>query len=458
MISVNYQNFVNTVSMPCCVLSVEKKGDSYGEIRIVCFNEAYKASMGPGCRENMLYYDLVPQDNKFEDYCFRAAILHQRMHAYVEVKALNGWIDQTMIPLQSDCENLGYCQFIYEFTQDAEADRMASVSVDVAETVIEACIRMMGSRDFRSGVDEVMRLILDTAGAEASRVMLVDHNNRKAVCFCQQCCEELVSSREIDDDAISYDLILTWESMLGVSNAIIIKDTHDMQDIEKRNPAWALSLRQNGIRTLVLLPLRRDGTVIGYLYVVNFDVTKTVEIKESLELISFFLGSEISNHLLLRRLEEISQIDVLTGINNRRAMIQRVHRMNSESCKSPYGVVNIDLNGLKVVNDQEGHEAGDRLLVQASEILKKVYYQDDLYRTGGDEFIVITENINQETFERKLERLRSDAEKNSKVSFAIGEFWSDGSDDLTAAFRCADERMYADKNAYYDRHSELRRR
>ena len=207
-----------------------------------------------------------------------------------------------------------------------------------------------------------------------------------------------------------------------------------------------------------MLPLRRDGTVIGYLYVVNFDVTKTVEIKESLELISFFLGSEISNHLLLRRLEEISQIDVLTGINNRRAMIQRVHRMNSESCKSPYGVVNIDLNGLKVVNDQEGHEAGDRLLVQASEILKKVYYQDDLYRTGGDEFIVITENINQETFERKLERLRSDAEKNSKVSFAIGEFWSDGSDDLTAAFRCADERMYADKNAYYDRHSELRRR
>jgi diguanylate cyclase (GGDEF)-like protein len=121
-------------------------------------------------------------------------------------------------------------------------------------------------------------------------------------------------------------------------------------------------------------------------------------------------------------------------------------------------VLNIDLNGLKVVNDQEGHEAGDRLLVQASEILKKVYYQDDLYRTGGDEFIVIMENINQDTFERKLEKLRSDAEKNSKVSFAIGEFWSDGSDDLTAAFRCADERMYADKNAYYDRHSELRRR
>ena len=454
----NYQSFVNSVSMPCCVLSVEKKGDSYGEIRIVCFNEAYKASMGPGCRENMLYYELVPQDNKFEDYCFRAAVLHQRMHAYVEVKALNGWIDQTMIPLQSDRDDLGYCQFIYEFTQAAEADRMASVSVDAAETVIEACIRMMGSGDFRSGVDEVMRLILDFSGAEASRVMLVDHENRKALCFCQQFREETVSVRGIHDNAISYDLILTWESMIGVSNAVIIKDTHDMQEIEEKNPAWARSLCQNGIRTLVLLPLRRSGTVIGYLYVVNFDVVKAVEVKESLELISFFLGSEISNHLLVQKLEEISSVDVLTGISNRRAMIQRVHRMDAESDKGPFGVLNIDLNGLKVVNDRDGHEAGDRLLVQAGEILKKVFYQDDLYRTGGDEFIVITENISRETFERKVERLRSDAEKNSDVRFALGEFWSDGSDDLTDAFRCADERMYADKEAFYSRHPELRRK
>ena len=98
------------------------------------------------------------------------------------------------------------------------------------------------------------------------------------------------------------------------------------------------------------------------------------------------------------------------------------------------------------------------MIVQAGEILKKVFYQEDLYRTGGDEFIVITQNINQETFERKVERLRSDAEKNSEVSFAIGQFWSDGSDELTAAFRWADERMYADKNAFYDRHPELRRK
>ena len=454
----DFQSFVDTVTMPCCVMSVEKKGDTCGEIRIVCSNEAYKASMGPGCRDNMLYYDLVPRDNKFEDYCFRAAVLHQRMHAYVEVKAMNGWIDQTMIPLQSDRSDLGYCQFIYEFTQAAEADRMASVSVEAAENVIEACIRMMGSVDFHSGVDEVMRLILDSSGAASSCVMLVDHENRKAVCFCQQFRSDKDSVREIARDAVSYDLILTWEAMIGVSNAVIIKDAHDMQDVEERNPAWADSLRQHGIESLVLLPLRRDGTVIGYLYVVNFDVAKAVEVKETLELISFFLGSEISNHLLMQKLEEISQIDVLTGIHNRRAMIQRVHRMNSDSCHGPYGVINIDLNGLKVVNDRDGHEAGDRLLIQASEILKKVFYQDDLYRTGGDEFIVITEGISREIFERKVERLRSDAEKNSEVSFAVGEFWSEGSDDLTAAFRCADERMYADKEAFYDCHPELRRK
>ena len=77
-----FQAFVNTVDMPCCVLSVEKAGEeSWGEIRIVVANRAYRDTMGPAYHDNMIYSELVPQDNKFEDYCYRAAVLKQRMHA-----------------------------------------------------------------------------------------------------------------------------------------------------------------------------------------------------------------------------------------------------------------------------------------------------------------------------------------------------------------------------------------
>ena len=79
-----------------------------------------------------------PQDNKFEDFCYRSAILGQRMHAYVETRALGCWIDQTLIPLESDREDMGYCQFIFEVTREADAERMASVSAENAKKIIKA--------------------------------------------------------------------------------------------------------------------------------------------------------------------------------------------------------------------------------------------------------------------------------------------------------------------------------
>ena len=453
----NHQEFVNCVDMPCCVMSVRKTAEGgCGEIRIIVANEAYKKAMGPAYYDNMLYSELVPQDNKFEDFCFRAAILKQRMHAYVETKALHSWVDQTLIPLASDRDDLGYCQFIFEFTEHAEADRMASVSINTAETVIRACIQLMAAnKDFQSSVGDVLQVILEEADARGVRILLVDHEKKKAINFCDRASSD--DWRYASPDMISYDLIRTWETMIGVSNAVIIKDEQDMEAMEKANPAWAQSLRGHRVRSLVLIPLRQGSRVIGYLYVINFDVKKIVEIKELIELMSFFLGSEIYIHLLVQKLEEISEIDPLTGINNRRAMIKKIRSLSERDPLSACGIINIDLNGLKTVNDNEGHEAGDRLIAQMGELLGKVFYREDIFRTGGDEFIVITDEIEKKTFERKIRRLRQDADKNG-LSIALGSFWSDGSTDLTPAFRFADEAMYADKKAFYEKHPALRRK
>lgn len=453
----DFQNFVNTVDMPCCVLSVEKRPDGFvGDIRIICANQAYRNAMGSGYYDGMPYYELVPQDNKFEDFCFRAAILKQRMHAYVEVRAMNAWVDQTLIPLVSEEESIGYCQFIFEFTQSGEADRMANVSMDTAETAIEACIKLIGAENIKSSAGDVVELILEASGARACRIVLIDHEEKRAVTFCDRMTPDAAPVHAREEDVISYDLILTWEKMIGGSNAVIIKDEQDMTMLAEQNPEWAASMRNNNVQTLVLIPLRRTKEVIGYLYVINFDVSRAVETKELIELVSFFLGSEIHSHLLLHQLEEISQIDTLTGTRNRRAMSLCMKRMQED--RSPFGVLNIDLNGLKIVNDREGHEAGDKLLIQAGEILHKVFYQDDLFRTGGDEFIVISRNISEDTFVKKLNRLRGDMMKNSSVSFAIGEYWSDGTVDVKTALRLADEKMYQDKEAFYDKHPELRRK
>lgn len=451
----NYQDFVNTVGMPCCVLSVRKLPEGgWGEIRIVVANQAYRDTMGPAYYDNMIYSELVPQDNKFEDYCYRAAVLRQRMHAYVETRALGGWTDQTLIPLSSDSEEVGYCQYIFEFTKGADPDRMAVVPAETAEAVIKACIRLIGTDDLRTGVGDVLKVIMDYSDAAASRIVLIDHGEKRAVNFCER--SKSMEWSHFEEDFLSYELVASWENIIGVSNELILKDERDFTSIRDRNPLWAQSMMENGVHSLVLIPLRRKNKIIGYLYVINYDLSKEVQLKDLTELMSFFLGSEIHNSLLLRSLKTASLIDSLTGCCNRRAMKERMKYLGDHLPGLRYGIINIDLNGLKKVNDIDGHEAGDSLLIQAAELLGKVFYHDDIFRTGGDEFIVIATDIDEEAFDRKLVKIKEISMKNG-ISIAVGSYWCDGSVHFRQAFRLADERMYFDKKSYYERNPDLRR-
>ena len=338
----DYQNFVKMVTEACCVISVEKRPQGgYGEIRIICANDKYRETMGPAYYDGMPYHELVPQDNKFEDYCYRAAVLQQKMHAYVETVGLGFWTDQTLIPLESDRDDMGYCQFIFEFTKAGEADRMADVSGRVSGAVIRSCITLMRPQPFRDNVDAVVDIIMEESEAAACRIMLIDHEKKQATVFSDKMAEGAFPARPADHtkDVITYELMSSWEEIIGVSNALLIQSEKDMEDLAKQDPAWVKSMRSAGVTSLALIPLRRDRTVLGYLYVVNFDLERVVDTKEILGLLSYFLGSEISNHLLMDQLEMMSRVDALTGLGNRRAMIGRMKEMSSRSRMPSYGVI-----------------------------------------------------------------------------------------------------------------------
>ena len=459
----DFQAFVDTCSVPCAVLSVVKTPEGHcGPIHIVCANQTYKDTMGPAYYDGMAYEELVPKDVKFEDFCFRAAHMNQRMHAYVETVALHCWTDQVMIPLQPQSGNVGYCQFLFEFTETAEAERMAGVSADTAAAVVKASITLLGSDDFVTGVRDVLTDILDASGAFMARIMLIDHEKREAINFCEKVRSDEVPSADAGDGVIPYDIVASWEPMIGVSNAVIAKNEREMDALEERNPTWIKSMRQYGVSNIILIPLRHTKTIIGYLYIVNFDSSKAVEAKELIELMSFFLGSEISNYLLMQRLEELSTLDRLTGLLNRNAMLERMKEINEQVARhnsgedaerTPFGLVTIDLNGLKATNDLEGHEAGDRLLIKTAHVLGSVFRKSDLYRMGGDEFVIIASGMSRDQFEQRVEELSAAAKAQGDMNFAIGSLWSDGTRNAREAFRRADAQMYADKRAYYLEHS-----
>lgn len=233
-----------------------------------------------------------------------------------------------------------------------------------------------------------------------------------------------------------------------------------MEWLREVNPVWHRSLTAVGVRSVVLFPLKYNGETLGYMWVNNFNEENTVKIKETLELTTFFLAAEIANYRLLQRLEIMSSVDMLTGVRNRNSMNAVIDniRGGKVSLWTPCAMVFCDLYGLKRVNDEEGHSAGDRILKKAAAILREVFPDSEVYRAGGDEFMIIAEGMDEEAAAAKRKQIHDLAAAVEGLAFSTGVHVIRGTEDIRAAMRAADEEMYADKKAYYERHPDRRSR
>ena len=458
----DFNSFVDTVSGMCAVLSVEKKPDgTAGEIRIVAANKAYQDSMDGKYFPNCLYTDLVPPDIKFEDFCLRAAHAGQRIHYYVPLIALNCWSDNAIIPLKKESESLGYCQFLIEFTPQEESSRRADVSAETAAAVVKACLQLRGSDDLALATRQTIRDIRSYCGANRCCVLLVNTKRR----FLRILAEDLdISSSDRPTSELltrlTYDIVDSWPETIGISDCVIAQDEHDMDALAARNAPWVASMRWAGVSSVVLFPLKMKKELLGYIWMTNFDTDRVVQIKETLSLVTYFLASEVANDQLLQQLETMGMLDLLTGVQNRNAMNRRVDLFVSgeKKLKGAFAVVFVDLNGLKTLNDIGGHAAGDELLQQAARVLQEVFPDDEIYRAGGDEFVVLLEDCTEASLAEKLSRLEARTSEPGGVSFAVGSYFDGEGKDLRWAMHMADERMYENKAQFYRDHPERKRR
>lgn len=150
---------------------------------------------------------------------------------------------------------------------------------------------------------------------------------------------------------------------------------------------------------------------------------------------------------------------MLTGVMNRNAMNNRVSELSEageeELCHM--GMVFADMNGLKYVNDNQGHMAGDMLLKNAAMILQSTFAGDEIYRVGGDEFMVLVHKTDMEDMQKKIKDIKRKSEMFENVSFSAGCCSLKGCSDIHRALSEADARMYKDKKDYYSRGKGIKR-
>ena len=166
-----------------------------------------------------------------------------------------------------------------------------------------------------------------------------------------------------------------------------------------------------------------------------------------------------------KELEKEAYHDSLTGIYNRLAFDTDIFMMKAKPLKKDDSFIIIDINGLKTINDKQGHAAGDELIKGAAECILNVYGKHGkCYRTGGDEFTIVLSANKSKLEELKQlldETTASWSEKNDiklSVSYGAVTFEEHQGLDVERLLENADNLMYSDKDAYYERNRQLNRR
>ena len=149
-------------------------------------------------------------------------------------------------------------------------------------------------------------------------------------------------------------------------------------------------------------------------------------------------------------IEFLSLHDQLTGLYNRRYYSEELKRLDT-SRRWPMTLVMGDVNGLKIINDSFGHEAGDKLIRKTAEILKQCFRADDiLCRYGGDEFIAILPNTDAPVAESIIRRIQQKIAENQpdrgilSVSFGLDTKTSENQP-IHEVLKCAEDNMYKKK-------------
>jgi diguanylate cyclase (GGDEF)-like protein len=147
---------------------------------------------------------------------------------------------------------------------------------------------------------------------------------------------------------------------------------------------------------------------------------------------------------MVERMNDLALSDPLTGVLNRNglAMQAPVGRSLALRAGLPTTVVAIDLDMFKTYNDEHGHPAGDRLLVELTEAwYAELREADVLARTGGDEFVVVLPGTSPEEAAPLLQRMSERSPSEWTAGVAV---W-DSDVDLQAAVAAADAVLYAAK-------------
>ena len=290
------------------------------------------------------------------------------------------------------------------------------------ETTISMTLRTQGVTDLKDHLEDHPEIVLHCAS-----LLKVRNINQKTL--------SLFGARSKDEFLKNLDKVFKDEMQEHFAKELI-----DMWNGKLSYEREGINYSLNGDPINILLNLRimpGHEDDFGWVQVAIQDITAQKKAEEYLR----YLGTH----------------DVMTGLYNRAFFDEQLLQMEKRR-KEPVSIIIADLNGLKRVNDTLGHQAGDKLIRRAAEVLKASFEAGQVVaRIGGDEFAAILPETNEQMAAEAIEHIRVLIGLNNKyyrepeLSLSLGTATSRPDLSLEKVISIADDAMYRDKGEHHRR-------
>lgn len=338
-------------------------------------------------------------------------------------------------------------QYRMEFAMDVEKEKQEAQKLDLAavrhyeELINECFLKVRAVTD----MDEALSFMLHYLGTHIScnAVMIYESRERKWLLNTYSWSRtEKAPEKKLLELSVA-EPVTKWYETFFHNEPLLLTD---MEKLCRDMPALSKVLSPEQVRRMILIPLLAKAEVVGFVRIDDPPEKQMNAVAEMCKILSHFIVSLIQQRDLIRNLEQISFRDQMTGAMNRYALNSYLARAHLER---DMGLIYCDLIGLKRVNDRFGHASGDRTIIQAYQVLGGMFPEDQIFRMGGDEFLVVREGVGREKFQESVEQLKA-AAVSSRCWLSIGSAWCQaGGKSFNDLMNEADENMYENKRTYY---------
>ncbi|MCC0649407.1 sensor domain-containing diguanylate cyclase [Clostridioides sp. ZZV15-6598] len=312
------------------------------------------------------------------------------------------------------------------------------------EHILVECIReLYRNHEMIDAANYVLEQVGKLFLAERSYIFLFHGDNVSNI--AEWCKEGITPQIDNLQDLPQSDFAI-WLNMFQKQENVII---HDLEDLKMTMELEYEFLAQQGIKRMIMVPLKRNGKLDGCMGLDNLSLNLIENAVTFIETLSYFIMIAMSRNENEEVLYRMSYLDTLTSFYNRNRYIHDIDKLVGKT--NSVGVVYLDVNGLKEINDNFGHDSGDELLKRCAKIIQNSFETGSCYRIGGDEFVIICTDITEKEFNEKVQKLKNNF-MNDECKAAIGSKWEVNCKNIQSTIKNADELMYADKKEFYHNH------